>query len=309
MAKKYKYRIADLDFSISFTDNSQNDSTLLPSFAPFETPGHDTCILNDLSVSHPNESSAPLFHLYVDDMLSLSKDAEIIRDFDTGNGYIVAYRLSDGGYQFIIRNFSGQSCCLLQTNAMFSLCRCALKGNYEMRSFGLNNALMLVYAFAGSYRQTLLIHASCIKHNGKAFPFIAKSGTGKSTHSSLWLKHIAGSELINDDNPIIRFIEGKTILYGSPWSGKTPCYKNINAPIGAIVRIARAQANSIERLSAVNAFASLLPSCSSMKWDETIYNNICNTITAVISTVPSFTLHCLPDKEAAMLCHKTMAQL
>ena len=59
-----------------------------------------------------------------------------------------------------------------------------------MRSFGLNDALMLIYAFAGSFRQTMLIHASCIRYNGFGYPFIAKSGTGKSTHSSLWLKHI-----------------------------------------------------------------------------------------------------------------------
>lgn len=166
---------------------------------------------------------------------------------------------------------------------------------------------MLIFAFRGSHQDTLLIHASCVSHSGYAYPFIAKSGTGKSTHSSLWLKHIQGTELMNDDNPIIRIIDGKPFLYGSPWSGKTPCYKDIKAPLGAVTRIDRAPANHIERLRPVQAFASMLPSCSSMKWDSIIYNNICNIITRLVETVPMFTMHCLPDKEAALVCHKGIA--
>ena len=139
-------------------------------------------------------------------------------------------------------------------------------------------------------------------------PFYRKSGTGKSTHSNLWLKNIPGTDLINDDNPIIRLINGSPVLFGSPWSGKTPCYRPIDAPLGAITRIARAPVNSIERLAPVQAFASLLPACSTMKWDSTIYDNICNSITAIIETTPIYTLHCLPDDAAAILCHSTIAR-
>ena len=142
-----------------------------------------------------------------------------------------------------------------------------------------------------------------MRHGGLSYPFIAKSGTGKSTHSSLWLKHIPDTDLINDDNPIVRVIEGRVYLFGSPWSGKTPCYRNVKTRLGAITKIERAPANRIERLRAVQAFATLLPSCSSMKWDSTIDNNICDTITKVISSVPVYTMHCLPDEDAAHVCH------
>lgn len=176
-----------------------------------------------------------------------------------------------------------------------------------MRSFGLNDALMLLFAIAGSTRQTLLIHASCVGCEGKAYPFIAKSGTGKSTHSNLWLKHIEGTELINDDNPILRIIDGTPILFGSPWSGKTPCYRNVSFPLGAVVRISRAPANSIERLPPTLAFASLLPACSSMKWDSERYRAMCDTVSLIVESTPIFTLHCLPDKEAAEICHSELS--
>ena len=251
-----------------------------------------------------------LFQLTVDDEIPvIGKDhRERVGRFDSGNGMTVVDRLEDGGYQYIIKDIYDRECCLLQTNKEFSDCRCALNGNEDMRSFGITNALMIVYAFAGSFQQTLLIHASTILNNGYGYAFIAKSGTGKSTHTQLWIKHIPGSELMNDDNPIVRVIGDQAFIYGSPWSGKTPCYRQIKAPLGAITRIDRAPKNSIEKLSPIEAFASLLPSCSNMKWDKDIFHGICDTVTRVIELTNCYTLHCLPDQEAAEICHKEISR-
>lgn len=291
-SQRYLYRIAGHVVGICFSPSESNSISLLPSFTPFRIEETD---------------ETPLLTLHVDDTLEPAKERKLVRTFDTGNGDTVVYQLPDGGYQFIIRDIKNRDCCLLITNADFSISHCALNGNNSMRAFGLNDALMLVYAFAGSHYQTLLIHASCIAYKGLGYPFIAQSGTGKSTHSSLWMKHIEGAELMNDDNPIVRIVDGKPHIYGSPWSGKTPCYRNISRPLGAVVQIARAPANSIERLGPVQALATLLPACSSMKWDNTIYNNLCDTLTIIISTTPIYTLHCLPDEAAARLCQTTIA--
>ena len=231
-------------------------------------------------------------------------------EIDTGNGIISVCKSKDasGTYQYIINNINGHNCCLLQAYNDFSYCRCALNGNTNMRMFGLNNALMIVFAFKGSFNNTLLIHASTVRHKNYAYAFIAKSGTGKSTHSSLWLRYIPECELINDDNPIIRIIDGIPYLYGSPWSGKTPCYRNIKVKLGGITRIDRAERNSINKLSPTEAFASLLPSCSTMKWDKVIFGNICSTISLLIERTNIYTLHCLPDKEAALICHRTISK-
>ena len=288
------FRIADLNVCIQFADGQSNDMSLLPAFKVFRS---DEVASDDL-----------FFTLLVDDNVRPVKDRQLVRKFDTGNGDTVVYQLPDGGYQYIIRDIYDRDCCLLVCNADFTSCRCALNGDYTMRSFGLNDALMLVYAFAGAYRQTLLIHASCVSYQGYGYPFIAKSGTGKSTHTSLWLKHIEGSELMNDDNPVVRIVDGIPYIYGSPWSGKTPCYKDVKAPLGAVTRIDRALVNSVDRLGPVEAFASLLPACSSMKWDSQLYKNLCDTVTAIIETTPIYTLHCRPDEEAARVCHQTIVR-
>lgn len=293
----YYFRIAGLYVKIIFLPSQRNSVSLIPSFQPF--------------ACKEVADSDLFFQIDVDDNLRpVQKDQRsLIRDFDTGNGNIIVYQLTDGGYQYVIKDINGYSCALLITNKNFVHCHCALNGNYDMRSFGLNSVLMLAFAFAGASRSVLLIHASLVRHRGWGYPFIAKSGTGKSTQVSSWLRYIPDCDLMNDDNPVLRILDdGKPYIFGSPWSGKTPCYRNVMAPLGAVTRIDRDDKNWVERLNPVEAFTSFLPSCSSMKWDIDIYRKICDTVTRVVETVPIHTLHCLPDKEAAMVCNRAIAR-
>ena len=303
MTDSHLFNIAGHGVRIIFASTDVNSMALLPSLEPFRV-SDDT--LEPFRVS--DETEKPLITLHVDDSLRPAANRKRLRAFDTGNGDTVVFLLPDGGYQFIIRDTQNQDCAMLISNADFSDCYCALNGNSVMRAFGLNNALMMSYAYASCRHQTLLIHASCVAYGGYGYPFLAKSGTGKSTHSSLWLRHIEDTELMNDDNPIIRVVDGTPYIYGTPWSGKTPCYRNIRRPLGALVAIERAPANSIDRQATVQAFATLLVSCSSMSWDSAINDAICNTVSAIISKTPVYTLHCLPDEAAARLCHATIAR-
>lgn len=289
------YCVGGHNICIRFAESKYNSARLISSMEPFRI------------------NSAPddlLFTLTVDDALppAPKEDRHRIRTFDTGNGDTIVDLKKDGGYQFIIKDLEKRSCALLITDKKFSNCQCALNGNYAMRNSGLNNVVMLVYAYASAYHETLLIHASLVRYRGRGYAFIAKSGTGKSTQVSMWLRYIPGCDLMNDDNPIVRIVDGKPYIYGSPWSGKTPCYRNVRAPLGAITRIDRAEQNSVDHLKPIEAFASLLPSSASMKWDEECYDNICNTVTRVVETTGLYILHCLPDRESAEICKSVIAK-
>ncbi len=261
----------------------------LPSYAPF-------------AVSGDGESKL-LFSLTVDDAFYPLVKGELIGEFDCGAADFGVHRLADGTYQMLISPPGGQYCGLLQASPDFTEAIIATRGEDSLRTFAVNNALMLLYAFASAGMGTLLVHASVIKNDNKGFLFLGKSGTGKSTHSGLWLKHIAGSELLNDDNPVVRVNDDGATVYGSPWSGKTPCYKNDSAQIRAFVQIQQKPENSIRRELPLQAFAVLLPSMSTMKWDKHIYRSICDSVGRLIEKVPLYTLGCRPDKEAAELCH------
>ena len=178
-----------------------------------------------------------------------------------------------------------------------------LKRSGQAVLFALNNAMMLLFAFSSAPYMTLEMHASVIGNGGKGYLFLGKSGTGKSTHSSLWLKYIEGSELMNDDNPVLRVGEdGVTRVYGSPWSGKTPCYRNVSAPVGAIVRIRQAKHNTLTRQGALESYASLYSSCSGFKADRKISDGQHRILEHIALNVPCFTLDCLPDGDAARVC-------
>jgi hypothetical protein len=176
--------------------------------------------------------------------------------------------------------------------------------------FGINNALMVMYALSTSRLQTALFHSSVVSHNGRAYMFLGKSGTGKSTHSSLWLKHIEGTQLVNDDNPVVRLhSNGNAVearVYGSPWSGKTPCYRNVSYPIGAIVQLSQAPYNKIRRLRALEAYAVLVPSISGKRWDRQLADGLHDTEEKLATHVPVWHLECLPDEAAAQLCRETV---
>ena len=287
----HDYTIAEHPIRIEFLEDGRNDTRLLPSFAPFEIEGR-------------HEEETLFFQLTVDDTMrpEPKERRERIRKFDTGNGETVVDLIDDGGYQYIIKDINGAECCLLRSDKEFRNCRCALNGNYNMRSFGLNNALMLIFAFAGSRHDTLLIHASLVRQNGYGYAFIAKSGTGKSTHVSLWLRHLPGCDLMNDDNPVVRISDDNIMVYGSPWSGKTPCYRNVNYPIGAIVLLSQAPYNKIQRMGGIHAYASLMESISGKRWDSRIADGLHQTQNSLVMSVPMWHLECLPDEEAATMC-------
>lgn len=173
--------------------------------------------------------------------------------------------------------------------------------------FGINNIMMLLFAFTTASLGTLEMHASVVSKDGKAFLFLGKSGTGKSTHSSLWLKYIEGTELVNDDNPVIRIHEdGSIIAYGSPWSGKTPCYRNVEYPVGAFVRIRQHPENIINRMSLSEAYASIYSSCSGFKAMRSMADGLHESMAAVVTSVPCYVLDCRPDEEAAQVCSQTV---
>lgn len=295
-----EFLIADWRVIINFvTEDSETGMHLLPSLRPFAVTDASCTPHNAVS-----NGEAPLLTLTIDNTLKIVPKArrQRIRVFDTGNGETAVDRIDDGGYQYIIRNIYNRDCALLITNADFSVCRVAVTGSEDMRRFGLNNALMLAYAFAGSFHDTLLIHASLVRHDGYGYAFCAKSGTGKSTQVANWLRTIPDCDLMNDDNPVIRIRDGRPFIYGSPWSGKTPCYRQTSAPLGAVTQIARAPENYVERLRPLDAFGTFLPSCSAMKWEESVFTRICDTVTTVVSTTPIFVLHCTAAPESAAVC-------
>lgn len=281
--KEQSYKVADHVFSIRMDKDDALWSDL-DNYSPFLYNGGEESVFTlelfqDLSVEGKRA-------LYISNPESLERRVDL-------------YQVDDG-YLFEMAPLGNVPVCgWLKTSSDFS--KAYLKVE-KAKKYCVNNALMLLYAFRTAGMSTLEMHASVTVKDGKGFLFLGQSGTGKSTHSSLWLKNIPGTHLLNDDNPVVRFLDGEARVYGSPWSGKTPCYRNEDYPIGAFVRINRAPYNAIHRQNVTESFASISSSSSGLRAIRSIGDGLFATISSLIQSIPCYVLDCLPDDDAAFVC-------
>ena len=167
-------------------------------------------------------------------------------------------------------------------------------------------ALWIGYGLMTCHQDTIAIHSSCIVFKDEAVLFLGESGTGKSTHTRLWRENIPGAILLNDDSPLIRVENGDVWVYGSPWSGKTPCYKDERYKLRGCVRLSQAPCNQIKKQTVLQSYGALHPSCPpEFAYDEYLYDGVSHTLNGILSAVPCYHLACLPDAEAAWLSCKT----
>ncbi|WP_104384622.1 hypothetical protein [Sphingobacterium sp. HMA12] len=165
---------------------------------------------------------------------------------------------------------------------------------------------MMIFGQASLLHDTIMIHASVVNHEGSGIAFLGKSGTGKSTHSRLWQTHIPNTVLLNDDNPAIRITAAGIFIYGTPWSGKTPCYKNERLPLKAFVRLQQAPANTFTLQPGLKGFIAVLPSCTAIRWNKDLFSGMNTILEKIVGEIPVGYLQCLPDAAAAQLCYSSI---
>ena len=269
--------------------------TLMENYAPFVLHNGDGSSANDRSVAL---QSPQVFALTIDNG-ECPAYSEELRQEEEGQE-IVCGKTADGEPVFEFRWWE-KTAGWLVCSEDYREGRLVTTGRYT--KMAVDNALMVLYALATAAAGTVLFHAAVVSHEGKGYMFLGPSGTGKSTHAGLWVRHIAGAVLVNDDNPVVRLAEdGSPVVYGSPWSGKTPCYRNVSYPLGGIVLLSQAPYNKIHRLGGIHAYASLVASISGKRWDSRVADGLHATENALASTVPVWHLECLPDEAAAKLC-------
>ncbi|MBO7418280.1 MAG: hypothetical protein J6U14_05040 [Bacteroidaceae bacterium] len=288
MGKNAKYyQVAGLTFGVEFGDGLELDSKL-QAYEPFET-----AMADELLFMIPFEKAM--------DKLQVADWKKLISSDESGS-MVEIYVDEDNCYHYVdwqLNNPDKWLCVDLTREMLEAHCRVCGDASFQLYAF--NNALMLMFALCSASKDALLFHSSVVMLEGRGYMFLGKSGTGKSTHSRLWLKYIAGSELLNDDNPVVRIIDGKPWVFGSPWSGKTPCYQNKSVPVGGIVRLWQAPVNEIKRLGVVQSYAALLPTVSSMRWEQWCADYVNATLNKLIQTVPVFSLKNRPEEAAALM--------
>lgn len=281
------YKVADFVFAVTLGGNRDLE-VLLPSFSVFECCERPEGDLLFKLVEEEVEEDCPL--------------AEFLEEDVNDMGHTCLYRVGDR-YRVTVRYAEFEH--VMEAGSDFRQVSARLKWEDPYVPSVLCSMLRIVFAQAALLHSAVSLHSSTVVKDGMAYMFMGRSGTGKSTHSRLWIEHL-GAALLNDDNPIVRIVDGKALVYGSPWSGKTPCYKDKSAPIAAMVRLAQAPENRFERKSEIEAFAILLPGCSVLRFDRNLYGNLCETLIELAELVCVGEMRCLPDMDAARTCWESV---
>lgn len=286
--RTFYFRVADHIFAI---ETAHDLLACCPNYAPFlSSQQSDSCIQSVLTL-RVSESELPSLEgwtlLYTD---RSDDDMPRIEMYRRGEEW--QFRFSQSRDGAVVGAFT---CDARMQNAV-------LYG--EPTRFAIDNTMMLLYAFSTAGSRTLLFHASVIVRGENGYMFLGKSGTGKSTHAEQWMKAFSDAERLNDDNPVVRVSEdGLVRVYGSPWSGKTPCYKAADAQVKALVQLAQAPENEIKLLRPTQAYPYILSSVSGLKILPQMMDRLYETIAALLESTPVYFLDCLPNTDAAEVCY------
>ena len=151
----------------------------------------------------------------------------------------------------------------------------------------------------------LVFHGSAVAVGDRAFLFAAKSGTGKTTHTGLWLKNIPGSYVVNGDKPILRIIDGRPCVCGTPWMGKEKYGCSRIVPLSAVCFLNRESGNRIGRIGLAEAFPRLI--AQSYRPDNAaMLEKTLSLLKTIGQSVPLYDLFCNMDDAAAILSYGEM---
>lgn len=162
------------------------------------------------------------------------------------------------------------------------------------------------------YRQLLqydgfLLHSSAVVMDGRAYLFSASCGTGKSTHTGLWLKAFGErAYILNDDKPALRLEDGQWYAYGTPWSGKYDISTNIRVPVAGICFLKRGAENVIRPFGGSAAVFAFFEQTARPAAKESRIT-ILTLLEKLMDQVPIWQMECNMEPDAPIVSYEAMS--
>ncbi len=151
-----------------------------------------------------------------------------------------------------------------------------------------------------------LMHGAVIEYNGKAYIFTAPSGTGKSTHISLWKKYLGDKiQIINGDKPEVSFDDTKVYVHGAPWCGKEGWQTNTSAELAGVCVVNQSKNNAIKTIHPGNNIEFFLTQIY-IGTGEYDLLKVVDLFTKMAERVSFYSLDCDISEAAAKCSFETM---
>lgn len=169
---------------------------------------------------------------------------------------------------------------------------CYWNSNMMMKVFDIPNKVILCNG--------VFLHASYVVYQGRAIIFTAPKQVGKSTQASLWEKY-RGAEIVNGDRVLLRKIEGQWRAYGSPYAGTSRIFKDISAPVDAIIILSQGMENIASKATTLESIKALMEGCSFESWSRESILLVTDMVNDLLEKIRFVKLKCLPDEGAVKI--------
>lgn len=153
------------------------------------------------------------------------------------------------------------------------------------------------------------LHSSVVAVDGQAYAFTAKAGTGKSTHTALWMNYFKKRAfMVNGDKPIFRVLDGHMYACGHPWSGKEGLHTNAEVPLRAVCFLERSDVNSIRKITdremIERLFVQLL-----LPEEEQQMEQLFRLLEKMVKDIPCYVLGCNISEKAVITAYEGMTKI
>lgn len=159
--------------------------------------------------------------------------------------------------------------------------------------YSLDSILRILLTVALAGEGGMLLHASSVVLNGRAYVFTGVSGAGKTTISRLAPE---GAHLLTDEMSFIRQEGGEYFAHGTPFAGELAIPgENTGAPLAGIFLLAQGPGNLIEPLSPGEAVRTLMSNILYFAKDGALTSQVFDNAISLASRVPVRRLTFYPD--------------
>jgi hypothetical protein len=143
---------------------------------------------------------------------------------------------------------------------------------------------------------SLLLHSSGLVRNGRGFIFTGKSGSGKSTITTL----SEGSMVLNDEITLMDFSGRQVVVSDTPFNGFFENKVEGSAPLAALMLLKQAKRHRLTRVASAESIKTLSreiipPMGLETPLSPAVYWDMLGYAQKISDAVPIFSMEFLPD--------------